>query len=241
MFMNNTFYMLESLLTYNDNAVFIFRIILAAFLGILVGTERSRRLKGAGVRTHCILAMTAAVFMILSKYAFVDMNIGELEGVRGADPARIAAQVVSGISFLGTGIIFKQSKNSVHGLTTAAGMWATAAIGMSIGAGMYWVGIIEAFLLIMLQVVLHRQPFDSDIMTEQKMEVRFTGEAPIGEVIREMLKEHASLMDAGAISREGDTKVLSMTIRSHKPVTVEEIMLLTRDHPEIVGVNLREI
>ncbi len=78
--------------------------------------------------------------MIVSKYAFLDCVT--LDGLRGADPARIAAQVVSGISFLGAGVIFKNG-NSIRGLTTAAGMWGTAAIGMAVGAGMYWLGLFE--------------------------------------------------------------------------------------------------
>ena len=132
-----TNYLPETALTVFDNLEFFIRIVLAAILGALVGLERSKRQKEAGVRTHCIIACTSALFMILSKYAFVDL-VG-VDGLRGADPARIAAQVVSGISFLGAGVIFKNG-NSIRGLTTAAGMWGTAAVGMAIGAGMYWVG-----------------------------------------------------------------------------------------------------
>ena len=130
-------YLPESALTLFDNLEFFVRLLLSAGLGALVGLERSKRQKEAGVRTHCIIACTSALFMILSKYAFVDL-VG-VDGLRGADPARIAAQVVSGISFLGAGVIFKNG-NSIRGLTTAAGMWGTAAVGMAIGAGMYWVG-----------------------------------------------------------------------------------------------------
>ena len=129
-----TNYVPETALTVFDNLEFFIRIVLAAILGALVGLERSKRQKEAGVRTHCIIACTSALFMILSKYAFVDL-VG-VAGLRGADPARIAAQVVSGISFLGAGVIFKNG-NSIRGLTTAAGMWGTAAVGMAIGAGMY--------------------------------------------------------------------------------------------------------
>lgn len=115
-----TNYLPETALTVFDNLEFFIRIVLAAILGALVGLERSKRQKEAGVRTHCIIACTSALFMILSKYAFVDL-VG-VDGLRGADPARIAAQVVSGISFLGAGVIFKNG-NSIRGLTTAAGMW----------------------------------------------------------------------------------------------------------------------
>ena len=127
-----TQYVPEATLTIYDNLEFLLRLLLSAALGALVGLERSKRRKEAGIRTHCIIACTSALFMIVSKYAFLDcLNI---DGLRGADPARIAAQVVSGISFLGAGVIFKNG-NSIRGLTTAAGMWGTAAIGMAVGAG----------------------------------------------------------------------------------------------------------
>lgn len=127
-----TNYVPETALTVFDNLEFFIRIVLAAILGALVGLERSKRQKEAGVRTHCIIACTSALFMILSKYAFVDL-VG-VAGLRGADPARIAAQVVSGISFLGAGVIFKNG-NSIRGLTTAAGMWGTAAVGYFCSVG----------------------------------------------------------------------------------------------------------
>ena len=135
-------YLPEDILTKWDNLEFLIRILLAAILGILIGLERSRRQKDAGARTHCIIAVTSAAIMILSKYAFVD--IASVDGLRGADPARIAAQVVSGISFLGAGVIFKdRNSSSIKGLTTAAGMWATSAVGLAVGAGLYWLGAME--------------------------------------------------------------------------------------------------
>ena len=119
-------YLPEDLLTVWDNLEFLIRILMAALLGLMIGLERSRRQKDAGIRTHCIIAVTSATIMILSKYAFMD--IASVDGLRSADPARIAAQVVSGISFLGAGVIFKdRNSSSIKGLTTAAGMWATSA------------------------------------------------------------------------------------------------------------------
>ena len=126
-------YLPESLLTVFDNLEFLIRIVLAAILGAMVGLERTKQQKDAGIRTHCIVALTSAVFMILSKYAFID--VVALAGSKGADPSRIASQVVTGISFLGAGVIFKNANFAIKGLTTAAGMWATSAIGMAIGAG----------------------------------------------------------------------------------------------------------
>ena len=146
-----TAYLPETALTVFDNLEFFIRIVLAAVLGALVGLERSKRQKEAGVRTHCIIACTSALFMILSKYAFVDLV--SVDGLRGADPARIAAQVVSGIGFIGAGTIIIH-RQLVRGLTTAASLWATAGIGLAAGAHMYIVaGAATALTLFGLEVL----------------------------------------------------------------------------------------
>ena len=114
---------------------FILRIFCAAILGGLIGLEREWRAKEAGFRTHFLVALGSALFMIVSAYGF--------EGVMTTaehswDVSRVAAQVVSGIGFIGAGtIIFRKSENVVSGLTTAAGLWVTAAIGLACGGGMY--------------------------------------------------------------------------------------------------------
>ena len=146
-------------------AELFFRAVLAAGCGAAVGMERSRRLKEAGIRTHMVVACAAAVFMILSKYAFADLAAGGtlLYASRGVDSSRIAAGVVSGVSFLGIGIIYKNGSN-VTGLTTAAGIWATAAIGMSIGSGMYTLGIAVTAALLVMQYILHRFTVGNDSM-----------------------------------------------------------------------------
>ena len=114
----------------------ILRLALAAGLGTLIGMERAYRAKTAGTRTHCLVALGSALFMIVSQYGFLDAPAG----VRAADPARVAAQIVSGIGFLGAGTIIMQ-KHVIHGLTTAAGMWVAAGIGMASAAGLYWVAV----------------------------------------------------------------------------------------------------
>lgn len=121
---------------------FFCRLLLACLCGACIGMERTRRFKEAGVRTHVIVCCAAALMMIVSKYGFADLTSetgAVFNGTRGADPARVAAQVVSGISFLGAGVIFKHG-SSVKGLTTAAGIWATAGIGLAIGSGMFILG-----------------------------------------------------------------------------------------------------
>src|SRR3989344_4948720 len=103
------------------------QLLLAVFLGAAIGIERELARKTAGMRTFALVAMGAALFSIISKFAFT-----EFWGVPGFDPSRIASQVVVGIGFLGAGIIiFKESR--LQGLTTAAGLWVSAAIGMAVG------------------------------------------------------------------------------------------------------------
>ena len=116
---------------------FILRVVLAAFLGGIIGLEREYRAKEAGFRTHFLVGLGAAVFMVLSKYGYDDVVAEELVRL---DPSRIAAQVVSGIGFIGAGCIIFQ-KHVVRGLTTAAGLWVTSAIGLACGSGMYWLAV----------------------------------------------------------------------------------------------------
>lgn len=125
----------------------ILRIGLAALLGGMVGLERAYRSKEAGFRTHFLVALGAALFMIVSVHGFGDALDGG--GDRRLDVSRVAAQVVSGIGFIGAGtIIFRKSQNVVSGLTTAAGLWVTAAIGLACGGGMYVVAAAATILVL---------------------------------------------------------------------------------------------
>ncbi len=120
----------------------IVRLVVAGLLGGLIGAEREYRAKVAGTRTHLLVAIGAALMMIVSQQGF---------GGRG-DPSRVAAQIVSGIGFIGAGAIMV-NKHAVHGLTTAAGIWVAAGIGMAVAAGLYAVGVATTVLsLIGLEV-----------------------------------------------------------------------------------------
>lgn len=131
---------------------YIVRVLVAGFCGAMIGYERKNKLKEAGIRTHFIVALTSALIIIISKYGFYDI-IGT-PGI-GLDPARVAAQVVSGVGFLGAGLIFIRNQ-SISGLTTAAGMWATAGIGLAIGCGLYLLGIVSSIIILIAQFLLHR-------------------------------------------------------------------------------------
>lgn len=128
------------------------RIVLSAVCGAMIGLERERRYKNAGLRTHVIVAISAAILMIVSKYGFLD--IASMENVRlTSDGGRIAAGVIQSIGFLGAGVIFVR-KESIIGLTTAAGLWATVGIGLCLGSGMYFLGISATLLLVLVNIIL---------------------------------------------------------------------------------------
>lgn len=122
----------------------ILRLFVAGLLGGLIGFEREFRAKEAGVRTHFIVALGSSLFMIISQFAFT----GQF------DHARVAAQVVSGIGFIGAGVIIFQ-KNVVRGVTTAAGLWVAAAIGLACGSGMYDISIAATLMTILCLETMH--------------------------------------------------------------------------------------
>lgn len=122
----------------------ILRLFLAGVMGGLIGLERELRAKEAGFRTHFIVALGSALFMIISQFAFSGRF----------DAARVAAQVVSGIGFIGAGVIIFQ-KNVVRGVTTAAGLWVAAAIGLACGAGMFDVAGAAALMTVLCLELLH--------------------------------------------------------------------------------------
>ena len=121
---------------------YLIGVVIALALGFAIGFERKLRSKEAGIRTHTIVCVGAALMMVVSKYGF--------GGVQ-ADSARVAAQIVSGIGFLGAGIIMFRGQK-MHGLTTAAGVWATAGVGMAAGAGLYYVALGSTVIIIFIRL-----------------------------------------------------------------------------------------
>lgn len=170
---------------------FIIRLLVAALMGGAIGLEREYRAKEAGFRTHFLVALGSALFMVLSGYGFD----GVLDGWHAAevrlDPSRIAAQVVSGIGFIGAGTIIFQ-KHVVRGLTTAAGLWVTASIGMTCGAGLFALGGAATVLVLLgleaMNVFLNR--FGS-----RNFSVSFTApsEARIREVLDRLQRRGAEI------------------------------------------------
>ena len=136
----------------NLTAELIMRVIVGGILGGIIGLEREKRAKEAGFRTHFLVALGSTLLSVISAYGYD--KVAEMIPVARYDPSRMAAQIVSGIGFIGAGLIIFQ-KNVIHGLTTAAGLWVTAAIGIACGVGHYELAAVTTVMvLIALELVL---------------------------------------------------------------------------------------
>ena len=209
---------------------YLIRIVVACLCGGLVGLERTKRLKEAGIRTHIIVALGATLIMVISKYGFSD--------VVGADASRIASNVITGISFLGAGVIFVRG-GSVKGLTTAAGIWATAAIGLALGAGMYTLGVLCTALMILLQIALHKfLPGDMQSAKELLLVISKDYHTVMPK-IRARLAEMKVLVAGVEMEKleNGDVRVV-MEVRIHKDNVSDELLDLADEFPEIKSIVL---
>ena len=169
---------------------FVLRLLAATAMGAAIGLEREYHAKEAGLRTHLLVALGSCLFMILSVYGF-DFMLGR-EHV-SFDPSRIAAQVVTGIGFIGAGTIIFQ-KQVVRGLTTAAGLWVTAAIGLACGNGMYWVALITtAIVLASLGLINLYVPY----LSQKERQVTFLVEdyVVLTEILESLRKEKITVLN----------------------------------------------
>jgi len=163
----------------------IYKLVLSLLLGAVIGYERKRKGQTAGVRTFSLIAMGATLAMLLSIYV-----PQEYMGLKNGDPGRIAAQVVTGIGFLGAGAII-QMKGSVRGLTTAAGIWMVAALGMAIGVGLYVISIVATLLILFILLYLEQIERKLSIGSEARI-IRATISDIVEDIApyREVLRSH---------------------------------------------------
>lgn len=193
-----------------DELFMLLDILLSAFLGFLIGLERKLKMKEAGIRTHTIVCIGSALLMVISKYGF-DGN---------ADASRIAAQIVSGIGFLGAGIIVYR-QHEVKGLTTAAGIWATAGVGMACGASMYIIAVGATAILIGSQFIFRLKipPFKSKKSFSVK--IKFKQENEANRRIKEIfgVDRFNHLM----IERNNDCIIYSATLNTVKELSSTQL------------------
>lgn len=220
---------------------YFIRILAATLCGAVIGWERTHRSKEAGIRTHCIIACAAALIMILSKYGFSDLIAKEgtfAEGTRGADPSRIAAQVITGISFLGAGVIFKNG-NTVKGLTTAAGIWAMAAIGMACGAGLYGVAFAVTFLILFIQLVMHHFNIGNDAYSNSEIRMTLVDTPEIRKALKEKQEELGITVISSRITACGDNTLnMILQVRTKTQIPFSDVVKFMDEHPEIKSLSV---
>nr|WP_322924111.1 MgtC/SapB family protein [Paenibacillus sp. SGZ-1014] len=226
----------------------IFRVIIAGLCGAMIGYERRSRHKEAGIRTHFIVSVGAALMMVISKYGFIDMSNWENVSL---DPSRIAAQIVSGVGFLGAGTIF-MSKQRIKGLTTAAGIWATAGVGMAVGAGMYAVGIGVAALILIVQFAMHGH--SSPVMSARmhKLTVHLVNHTDPVENLLEVLDENSVQVLSIQSRTEQATQsydhihsaelyseiVIVLDIKFPAAMKIADVLLIVQAQPDVRRVHL---
>ena len=210
---------------------FILRLFVAGILGAVVGLDREYRAKEAGYRTHFLVSLGSALIMVVSQYGFQDVI---LENSVSLDPSRVAAQVVSGIGFIGAGTIIIQ-KQFVRGLTTAAGIWATAGIGLSVGSGMYGLGI-AATLLTLAGLELLSVIFKSIGMRSSLVVFSTSDKEAINRIAR-VIYEKGFLLVSYDMKRLGhqekDEYVVSIVLKARKNTEESPLLLLMEQFPEV--------
>lgn len=215
---------------------FFARILIACICGAVIGIERSKRFKEAGIRTHIIVSGAAAMIMIVSKYGFSDLSDAAgvfFPGTRGADPARIAAQVVSGISFLGAGVIFRNG-STVKGLTTAAGIWATAGIGLACGAGMHAIGIFATIIIVSSQFIMHRFTVGADAYETFNMKFIVKNNSD-GQFILDQIEAWKGQVVQNRVAHLENGRVeYEYTVKLQKFVTAAEFNEFLHEHEELL-------
>lgn len=207
------------------------RVLFAGICGIAVGLERGFRRKEAGQRTHCVMAVGACAFTILSVYGFSD-HAG------AADLTQIACQIVCGVGFLGVGIIYKDPRNGISGLSTATGIWTTAAIGMTCGLGMYALAGCTSLGLVLLHVFLNLTRLDDVGYTVQEIRLEVTDPEGLIQYLRKKKRRYGIQILSSEYTRHERGTTVRFIFRMKGEFPIKEVLTFLREHPEIREISL---
>ena len=205
--------------------IFLLRVLIAGALGIVIGIERNRRQKEAGMATHFIVGCASALFTVVSMSLW---NIGDGE--------RIAAQIVSGISFLCAGVIFFRREN-LRGLTTAAGIWATAAIGMCVAIGEPILAVAATAMILGIQMFLHSKV----VLRKSRKHMLFV-KFVYSDEVKDMLINHfgCDSFHRFKLYKDGDQAVAEAVIYTKQNFFASELSELMTAHPQVLSVERLE-
>ena len=202
----------------------LLNVLVAVVLGFAIGYERKLRYKEAGIRTHTIVCAGSALIMVVSKYGFGDEQ---------ADAARVAAQIVAGVGFLGAGIIVYR-KHEVHGLTTAAGVWATAGVGMAAGAELYIIAAGATVILIGVQCIFHIKCKVFQTKKFFQVKICFVSDGSANNTIKELFQ--TDRFNRLVIERKGGETVYHATLNTDKEYSSQRLGEIMAQYPFIRSI-----
>ena len=187
------------------------RLFMAAFFGGLIGIERERRVWVAGMRTHMMVCVGACLVMIVSAYGFSEVLGSDYMRL---DPSRVASQVVSGIGFIGAGTILFSRHGRVRGLTTAAGLWTVAAIGLATGGGMYYAAGITTFIaLIILWAIQPLETYITNRVLKNTLKITAKADFIWSEWVSQLKKKEALQIESVRMDKEGVNLVTKYVLK----------------------------
>ena len=213
----------------------IIRIILSCFAGAIIGYERIKKEKIAGMRTHIIAALASTIFSICSKYSYFD--VVKYDGI-SSDASRIAANIVTGICFLGAGMIFVKNR-TIKGLTTAAGIWAVSGIGMCFGNGLYFVAFGSTIIIIIIQYTLYNplDAFEGRQATECTVSM-IDGEKHIDEFLDSLRKDDPSLRVLGVVKEDNGIFTVRIGYHASKLSVEKDVWKFMKEYPYVISCNV---
>lgn len=210
---------MEAIINWNEIAI---RLLLASLFGGFIGWERERKDWAAGLRTHMMVCVGACLVMIVSSYGFTDiLNHPDID----LDPSRVAAQVVSGIGFIGAGAIIFSKQGTVRGLTTAAGLWTVAAIGLATGGGLYFAAGMTTFVA--LVILWGIQPIEQRYFKKYRhMTLRVIAQKEINHsaLLKRLLVSEKFKVQSFSLDKEGDDFVFLLEVSNVDISRLDEIV-----------------
>ena len=209
------------------------RLLFACFCGGIIGLERSIRRKDAGVKTHIILALGAALFMIVSQYGFSDLG---LSPDYSADASRIASNIVTGVSFLCAGVIFVRGA-SVKGLTTATGIWTCAGIGMAAGAGMYAITALATALILIIHLLLANVSARIETHYTLEVELKIPSKVTVEDVIKGLSEMTQSPVNSIKLTKTGEENIYRVHFNIRHTVNENELIQKVSSNEYVTSVS----
>lgn len=207
------------------------RILAALLCGAVIGLERTHRQKGAGIRTHIIVSLGAVCVMLVSKYGFYDLAAAGYD----VDPTRIASNIMTGMGFIGAGVIFVKN-TSIKGLTTAAGLWATTGVAMAIGTGMYAIGVFVTAVMLLSQILLHvfLRSIDTAGASDLTVSLRATDGAY--ERFAAQFADSRMIVESCKYKREGAEATIRIVCKVSDEMSVDDVLRTAGENPDIISV-----